>query len=47
MDDPDLRARLDFLRIEHRDLDAAIVALVAIRSPTSSASRGSRSASWC
>lgn len=29
MNDPDLSARLDILRTEHRDLDAAIVALGA------------------
>ncbi len=33
MDEGDLRAQLDVLRIEHRDLDVAIEALLASPSP--------------
>ncbi|MDP1026261.1 DUF465 domain-containing protein [Sphingomonas sp. KR1UV-12] len=33
MDETQIRDRLDGLRLEHRDLDAAIAALAAIGSP--------------
>lgn len=33
MDQGDSRSRLDHLRIEHRDLDAAIAAIAALGSP--------------